>query len=180
MAKAHQHRPPDLLPQNPRKDNEREHRGDTEQEADPVLCVCGAHGGHETAEARDVRGNRGANGLRGGARERMDGMQPEQLRDFGITAQDAGGAPHYEIDHGRECQGSITACRIMPEHDGKDQGEGSPKQSYSYWFARSSWLTTESRTMRYYLWRCLFLIVVVSLIVLVFVAKFTFVRVYII
>ena len=26
----------------------------------------------------------------------------------------------------------------MSERDGKDQGEGSPKQACSYWFARSS------------------------------------------
>ena len=35
--------------------------------------------------------------------------------------------------------------------DGKDQGEGSPKQACSYWFARSNWLAPVARTMRYYL-----------------------------
>ena len=30
-----------------------------------------------------------------------------------------------------------TACSGMPERDGKDQGEDSPKQAGSHWFARS-------------------------------------------
>ena len=34
----------------------------------------------------------------------------------------------------------------MFERDGKDQGEGSPKQACSYWFARHSWLATVART----------------------------------
>ena len=50
------------------------------------------------------------------------------------------------MDRGRESQGSTTACSNMSERDGKDQGEGSPKQSCSYWFARSSWLATVART----------------------------------
>ena len=36
----------------------------------------------------------------------------------------------------RESQGWTTACSGMPERDGKDQGEDSPKQAGSYWFAR--------------------------------------------
>ena len=67
-----------------------------------------------------------------------------------------------------------TACRNMPERDGKDQGEGIPKQAFSYWFAWSSWLATVARTMRYYVsmalsvsHRCF-----LSLILLVFVAPY--------
>ena len=37
-----------------------------------------------------------------------------------------------------ESQDSTTACSNMSERDGKDQGEGSPKQARSYWFVRSS------------------------------------------
>ena len=44
-----------------------------------------------------------------------------------------------EMDHCRESQGWTTACiRSMPERDGKDQGEDSPKQAGSCWFARHS------------------------------------------
>ena len=50
------------------------------------------------------------------------------------------------MDRGRESQGSTTACSNLPERDGKDQGEGSPKQACSYWFTRSSWLATVART----------------------------------
>ena len=35
----------------------------------------------------------------------------------------------------RESQGLTTACSGMPERDGKDQGEDSPKQAGSGWFA---------------------------------------------
>ena len=31
---------------------------------------------------------------------------------------------------------AFKACRNMPERDVKNQGEGSPKQACSYWFAR--------------------------------------------
>ena len=34
------------------------------------------------------------------------------------------------------------ACSDMPERDGKDQGEDSPKQAGSRWFARHSGLAT--------------------------------------
>ena len=39
-----------------------------------------------------------------------------------------GGTFHGEIDLGRENQGWTTACSDMPERDGKEQEEGSPKQ----------------------------------------------------
>ena len=57
-----------------------------------------------------------------------------------------GGIFHDEINRGRESQGSPKACSNLSERDGKDQGEGSPKQECSYWFARSSWLATVART----------------------------------
>ena len=59
----------------------------------------------------------------------------------GGMAQDGGirgGTFYGEIDRCRESQGWPTACRGMPERDGKDQGEDSPKQACSCWFARDS------------------------------------------
>ena len=50
------------------------------------------------------------------------------------TAQDGGtrgGTFHGEIDRCRESQGWTTACSSMPERNGKDQGEDSPKQACS-------------------------------------------------
>ena len=40
-----------------------------------------------------------------------------------------GGTVHGEIDLCRESQGWTTACNSMPERDGKDQEEDSPKQA---------------------------------------------------
>ena len=47
-----------------------------------------------------------------------------------------GGTFHGEMDHCSESQGLTTACSSMAERDGKEQGEDSPKQAGSYWFAR--------------------------------------------
>ena len=44
------------------------------------------------------------------------------------------------MDRGRESQDCNAACSSMPERDGKDQREGSPKQARSCWFARHCWL----------------------------------------
>ena len=63
----------------------------------------------------------------------------------GGMAQDGrtrGGTFHGEMDCCRESQGWTTACSGMPERDGKDQGEDSPKQADSCWFARPCWLAT--------------------------------------
>ena len=125
------------------------------QEADPVRGICGAHGGHETAEVCDVRRTIGARGLRGGAGKIVDGVFPGQPQSFrykrrrvddcnsgrGGIAQDGGtrgGTFHSEMDRCRESQGWTTACRNMSERDGKDLGEDSSKQACSCWFARHS------------------------------------------
>ena len=52
------------------------HRGDFTQEADLVRGICGAHGGYETAEVRDVRRTGGGRGLYGGSGKRVDEMFP--------------------------------------------------------------------------------------------------------
>ena len=81
----------------PCEDGEREHQGDTAEEADPVRGVCDAHGGHETAEARDVRGTRGGTVSVGGQEKEWMGCLLDDLRAFGIdpdkwtiAAQDEG------------------------------------------------------------------------------------------
>ena len=60
------------------------------QEADPVRGICGAHGGHETAEVRGVRRTDRGRGLRGrGGRKwtTVDGVSLlDDLTAFGISA----------------------------------------------------------------------------------------------
>ena len=63
LAKAQSRRPPDFLFGHAYQDGKREHRGDFTQEEDLVRGICGAHGGCETAEVRDVRRNGGGRGL---------------------------------------------------------------------------------------------------------------------
>ena len=119
----------------------------TQEEADLVCEICGAHGGYETAEVRDVRRIGGEPGLCGGAGKRVDDMFPGGPQSFrrqrrpvndccprrGEMAQNSGprgGTFHGEMDRCRESQGWTTACnRIMPERNGKDQEEDSPKQA---------------------------------------------------
>ena len=77
----------------------------------------------------------------------------DDLRAFGIVAdqwtteaQDEGewrrndgsrgGTFHGEMNRCRGSQGWTTASSRMPERDGKDQGEDSPKQAGLCWFAR--------------------------------------------
>ena len=47
-----------------------------------------------------------------------------------------GGTFHGEMDRCRKNQGWTTAWSGMPERDEKNQGQGSPKQAGSCWFAR--------------------------------------------
>ena len=63
-----------------------QHRGDFTQEADLVCGICGAHGGYETAEVRDVRRDGGRRGLCRGPGKRVDGVFLDDLRAFGINA----------------------------------------------------------------------------------------------
>ena len=103
---------------------------------------------------RDVRIIGGGRRLCGGAGKRVDRCflddptqcfwyQRRPMDDCspgrGIMAQNSGtrgGTFHSEIVRRRESQGWTTACSRMPERDGKDQGEDSPKQAGSCWFAR--------------------------------------------
>ena len=63
-----------------------------------LLGICGAHGGHETAKVRDVQRTGGGRGLRGGQENEWMGIFLDDLRAFGINAdqwttaaQDKGG-----------------------------------------------------------------------------------------
>ena len=47
-----------------------------------------------------------------------------------------GGIFHGKMDRCRKNKGWTTTFSGMPERDGKDQGEDSPKQAGSCWFAR--------------------------------------------
>ena len=58
-----------------------------------------------------------------------------------------GGTFHGEMDRCRESQGWTTACSDMTERDGKDQGEDSPKQAGSCWFARLCRLATSGANL---------------------------------
>ena len=48
--------------------------------------ICGAHGGYETAEVRDVRRNGGGAGCVGGQEKEWMGCFLDDLRAFGINA----------------------------------------------------------------------------------------------
>ena len=128
-------------------------RGDFTQEADLVCGICSAHGGYETAEVHDVRRIGGGRGLCGGSGKRVDVVLPGQPQSFrhqrrpvdncslgreGIVQNGGtrGGTFHSKMDRCRGSQGWTTACSRMPKRDGKDQGEDSPKQAGSCWFAR--------------------------------------------
>ena len=95
----------------------------------------------------------GGAGCVGGQGKEWMGCFLDDLRAFGINAdqwttaiQRARGNGAERQNKGRKIswqngslqknQGWTTACSGMPERDGKDQGEDSPKQAGSYWFAR--------------------------------------------
>ena len=63
-----------------------EHRGDFRQEADLVCGICGAHGGYETAKVCDVRRNGGGAGCVGGQEKEWMECFLDDLRAFGINA----------------------------------------------------------------------------------------------
>ena len=102
---------------------------------------------------RDVRINGGGRGLCGGTGKRVDGVFPRRSQSFrhqrrpvddcnpgrgGMAQNDRtrGGTFHRKIDRCRENRSWTTACGGMPERDGKNQEEDSPKQAGSCWFAR--------------------------------------------
>ena len=115
---------------------------------DPVRGICGAHERHETAKVRNVWITGGRRGLPRGAAKIVDGVSPGRPQNFRYQhrpvvdcspgrrgmAQDGGtrgGTFHVEMDRCGGSQGWTTACSNMPERDGKDKGQDSPKHAYS-------------------------------------------------
>ena len=95
----------------------------------------------------------GGTGCVGGQEKEWMGCFLDDLRAFGInadlwttaaqdegewcrTAGKRGETFHGEMDRCRESQGWTTTCCGMPEREGKNQEEDSPKQAGSCWFAR--------------------------------------------
>ena len=110
--------------------------GDFTQKADLVCGICGAHGGYETAEGRDVWRNGGGRGLCGGPRRRVDGAFPGRSQSFrqqrqpvddcspgrGGMAQSGrkrGGTFRGKMDRYRKKQGWTAAYSGMLERDGR-------------------------------------------------------------
>ena len=56
------------------------------QEAYPVRRICGAHGGHETAEVREVRKTDKGTGLRGSQVKEWMGCLLDDLRALDINS----------------------------------------------------------------------------------------------
>ena len=99
-----------------------------------------------------------------GARKRVDGVFPGRPQSFrhqrrpvddcsperGGMAQNGGTRGrifHSEMDRCRESQGWTSVCSDMPERDGKDQEEDSPKQAGSCWFAGPCRLATSGANL---------------------------------
>ena len=95
----------------------------------------------------------GGAGCAGGQGKKWLGCLLDNLKAFGINAdqwttvaQDEGGMAqdggtrggtfHGEMDRCRESQGWTAACGSLPKRHGNDQGEDSPEQACSCWFAR--------------------------------------------
>ena len=76
--------------------------------------MCGAHGGYETAEVRDVRRSGGGRGLRGGQEKEWVGCFLDDLRAFGIDADQWASAAQ---DEGKWCRKTAVqeAERFMPK-----------------------------------------------------------------
>ena len=86
LARKQLHRPYDFLFGHPYQDGKGEYRGGYRQKVDPVCGICGAHGGHETAEGRRVRRTDGGCRLRGVAGKKLDGVSPGRSKSFQYNA----------------------------------------------------------------------------------------------
>ena len=84
------------------------------QEADPVYGIYGTHGGHETAEVRHVRRSGEGRGLRGGQEKEWAGCLLENLRAFGINADQWTTAAQDERER-RKTAGQFMATWIASE-----------------------------------------------------------------
>ena len=125
-----------------------------------VRGVCGAHGGHETAEVRDVRRTGGGHGLRGGAGERVVGVSPGRpRRAFAINAnqwttaaQDEGEwrkTAEQEVESfmakliaAQKYRAGLRHAGVCPNVTGRTKEGIAQNKACSCWFARHSCLAT--------------------------------------
>ena len=98
-----------------------------------VCGICGAHGGYETAEVRDVRRNGGGRGLCGGAGKRVGGVFPgrpqsfrHQRRPVDDCSPGRGGMVQNGRTRGGTFYGKMDRCR---KNQGLDYG--------MQWYART-------------------------------------------
>ena len=84
LAKEISHRPPDFLSGHAAREERASIR--LSQEADTVHGICDTHRGHEAAEVRDARRTVGGHELRGSQEKEWMGWFPDDLRAFGIKA----------------------------------------------------------------------------------------------
>ena len=154
LAKAQSRRPPDFLSGHACQDGKGEHRGDFTQKADLVCGICGAHGGYETAEVRDVRRNGGGRGLRGGPGKRVMICFLDDLRAFGINAdqwiaaaQDGAGwrrTTEQGVGHfmakwivAEKAEAGLRHAMVCPNVTGRTKEKIAQKKAAgSCWFAR--------------------------------------------
>ena len=130
LGKAQSRRPLDFLSGHAYQDGKWEHRGDFTQEADLVCGICGAHGGYETAEVRDVRRIGKGHELCGGPGKGVDEVFPGRPQSFrherrsgndcspgrGGMAKNGGtrgGTFHGEMGRCRESQGWTTRHAVV-------------------------------------------------------------------
>ena len=86
LVKEQYKQPPNFVTGHPHGDGKWEHRGDYAQEADPVRGICATYGGHETALVRGVRKTGGGHGLHEGPKKKWMRCPLDDLRAFGINA----------------------------------------------------------------------------------------------
>ncbi|CAM9526680.1 unnamed protein product, partial [Ascophyllum nodosum] len=107
--------------------------GDFTQEADLVGGICGAHGGYETAEVRDVRRNVGGRGLCWGPGKRVDGVFPGRSQSFRHQRRPL---DHCSPGRGGMTQNGRTKERNISWRNGSLQRK--PRLDYGMqWFART-------------------------------------------
>ena len=104
LAKEQSHRRPDFLYGQLHEGGKRGHRGGCTQEADLVRGIRGAHGGHETAETRDVWRTGGGRGLREGQEKERMGCFLDDLRAFGINTDQWTAAAQDEEGRGETAE----------------------------------------------------------------------------
>ena len=109
---------------------------------------------------RDVRRNGGGRGLCGGPGKRVDGVFPGRPQGFRHQAPTSGrlqsrtgggwsrtaeqGVEHFMAKWivAEKAKAGLRHAVVCPNVTGKDQGEDSPKQAGSCWFARPCSLAT--------------------------------------